>query len=532
MNRKEAEVQLKKIFGFNHFHDEQWTTIKHVLHGDRVLLIERTGFGKSLCYQFPAAVLSGITIIFSPLIALMRDQVQKLNSLGIVARCLNSEQNSLENSKILKDAKDGKIKILYIAPERMDNAVWMKTVKQLNLSMVVVDEAHCISVWGHDFRPAFRRIIELVKTLPAGIPVLATTATATKTVEEDIIQQMGGNAKSIRGKLMRDNLQLQVIQVGCQDDKLIWLAQHLEKLEGSGIIYTGTRKDVTRYTNWLKQNDIPCAGYHAGLSPAERVKIEKGLMNNDWKCVISTNALGMGIDKPDIRFIIHTQIPQSPIHYYQEIGRAGRDGDTGRVILLYHPTDVKLPQMFINFSKPAVNSYMKVIQLLQEKRYTEQELCKKTNIFEAAMRSIKADLIEQGLIVEKQIGQKKYLYTIAGAPPMDFRMIDKLREIRMAELDEMVAYAETRESRMKFLCRYLGDEEDNLFKNCDNSGIKPLTLKPDTRLETILRKFYGDVQEEEMVETANAKNTLGIKMKGIERIKRKVVDSNLENPFG
>jgi ATP-dependent DNA helicase RecQ len=122
MNRKEAEVQLKKIFGFNHFHDEQWTTIKHVLHGDRVLLIERTGFGKSLCYQFPAAVLPGITIIFSPLIALMRDQVQKLNSLGIVARCLNSEQNSLENSKILKDAKDGKIKILYIAPERMDNA--------------------------------------------------------------------------------------------------------------------------------------------------------------------------------------------------------------------------------------------------------------------------------------------------------------------------------------------------------------------------------------------------------------------------
>ena len=523
MNRKEAEVQLKEIFGFTHFHDEQWKTIQHVLKGDRVLLIERTGFGKSLCYQFPAAVLPGVTIIFSPLIALMRDQVKKLNSLGISARCLNSEQPPYENEKILKDVLENKVKILYIAPERQDNQDWLKAVKKMTLSMVVVDEAHCISVWGHDFRPAFRRIIELVKTLPTTIPVLATTATATRTVEEDIVLQLGGKAKTIRGKLMRDNLQLQVVSVACQDDKMRWLAQYINKLDGSGIIYAGTRKEVVRLTNWLQQNSISCIGYHAGLASKERVKIEQGMMVNKWKCIVSTNALGMGIDKSDIRFVIHTQMPQSPIHYYQEIGRAGRDGEDSKVILLYHPEDIKLPRMFINFAKPAVITYMKAIRLLSEKRMTEAELCVKLHVMDSVVRSIKTDLLEQRIICEKVIGVKKYLEVIPLAPELDLKMIDKLREVRFAELDQMVAYAESKESRMKFLCRYLGDEEEVIFKNCDNSGIKPLELIPDSKLDSILKKFNGDTE----TPIVKATKVTG----GIEAIRRKAIDLKVENPF-
>ncbi len=497
MNRNEAELRLKEIFGFNHFHDEQWKTISHVLKGEKVLLIERTGFGKSLCYQFPATVLPGITIIFSPLIALMRDQVQKLNKLGVKAACLNSEQSSAENSDILSAAIDGKLKILFIAPERLENLQWAKAVPQMKLAMVVVDEAHCISVWGHDFRPAFRRIVELVRMLPDRVPVLATTATATPVVERDIARQMSGEVRVIRGKLMRGNLQLHVQVMGEQDDKLIWLAQHLGRFDGSGIIYAGTRKEVVKITGWLQQNKISCAGYHAGLTPGERKKIEQGMMENRWKCVVSTNALGMGIDKPDIRFVIHTQIPQSPIHYYQEIGRAGRDGDTGKVVLLYHPDDIKLPKLFINFSKPAAATYQKFIRVLEEEPLSEQKLTDKLRVPDAVIRSIKTDLLEQGIIREKLKAGKRILSLIPSGPAPDMEMIETLRKVRFAELDQMVAYATTKESRMKFLCSYLGDLEEFDLKNCDNSGMRPLPLMDDILIERRLRIFNGETETEE-----------------------------------
>lgn len=499
MTRKNAEQLLAATFGFNHFHEEQWKTIQHVLKGERVLLIERTGFGKSLCYQFPATVLSGITIIFSPLIALMRDQVKKLNALNIPARCLNSEQTELENNRILDDAVNGKVKILYIAPERLENLAWIKAVNRMQLSMVVIDEAHCISVWGHDFRPAFRRIVELVSRLPAHVPVLATTATATPVVERDIVRQMSGEVRVIRGKLMRDNLQLYVQYMSCQDDKLTWLAHHLPKLEGNGIIYTGTRKEVARVTEWLKKNEIPCIGYHAGLSTEERKRIEQGMMDNRWKCIVSTNALGMGIDKPDIRFIIHTQMPQSPIHYYQEIGRAGRDGSSGKVVLLYHPDDIKLPKLFVNFSKPAITTYKKLIKLVSEDALTETQLSVKMNVPDSAIRSIKTDLLEQGILRERMRAGKKVISFIPSSPEPDYQMIDTLRTVRMAELDQMVGYAETKESRMKFLCRYLGDLNENDFSNCDNSGIHPLPVVEDLLIDQKLRQFNGElvVQEDE-----------------------------------
>ncbi len=492
MNRREAEAKLKETFGFNHFHDEQWKTISHVLKGEKVLLIERTGFGKSLCYQFPATVLPGVTIIFSPLIALMRDQVKKLNLLGIPAACLNSEQSVQENTVIIQEAISGKLKILYIAPERLENLQWTKAVSRMKLSMVVIDEAHCISVWGHDFRPAFRRIVELVRVLSEGVPVLATTATATPVVERDIARQMSGEVRVIRGKLMRGNLQLHVQHMGTQDDKLIWLAQHLNRFEGSGIIYAGTRKEVVKISGWLKQNQISNVGYHAGLASNERKRIEQGMMENRWKCVVSTNALGMGIDKPDIRFIVHTQMPQSPIHYYQEIGRAGRDGDTGKVVLLYHPDDIKLPKLFINFSKPAAATYQKFIRVLNEEEMSETKLTDVLRVPDAVIRSVKADLLEQGIIRERLRAGKKVLSVIPSGPAPDLDMIEKLRTVRFAELDQMVAYAVTRESRMKFLCRYLGDLEEFDLKNCDNSGMRPLPLLDDDQIERRLRKFNGE----------------------------------------
>ena len=493
MTRNEAEIILKKRFGLEKFYDKQWEAIERILNGEKVLLIEKTGFGKSLCFQFPATVFEGTTVIFSPLIALMRDQVKKLNSLNISAKCINSEQSPEENSKILEDSKSGKIKILYIAPERQENEEWIEAVRYMNLSMVVIDEAHCVSVWGHDFRPAFRRIINLVKLLPAGLPVLATTATATKKVELDIESQIGNNVTVIRGNLLRENFELYVIKVESDDEKLIWLGKNLEmlsdKLDGTGIIYTGTRADTEIYSRWFEYLKIPAAHYNAGLDCESRIEIENGLMSNKWKCVISTNALGMGIDKADIRFIIHTQIPQSPVHYYQEIGRAGRDGKKSILILFYKPDDRRLPESFIEGGRPSISKYLKVIEAVKEELLGERDLMKKTNLKQTQIRVIKADLLEQGIVREVIINRRKYFEYIANAPELNFKSFEELRNAKTNDLNSMIEYIDTDQSRMNFLCNFLGDRSELDFHNCDNTGLKKLKVIVTPEWEQKLQDF-------------------------------------------
>ncbi|MCX6158309.1 MAG: RecQ family ATP-dependent DNA helicase [Ignavibacteriae bacterium] len=489
MNREEAEIRLREVFKLEKFYDEQWQTIEELLKGKRVLLIEKTGFGKSLCFQFPAIVYDGVTIIFSPLIALMRDQVKKLNSLGIRAGCIISEQAEEENTQIIKDAKEGKYKILYIAPERMENDEWIAAVKDMNLSMVVVDEAHCISIWGHDFRPAFKRIINLVKLLPKDFPILATTATATKRVEEDVAKQIGEGIKVIRGNLIRDNFKLFVIRVESEDEKLIWLGKNIDKFPGTGIIYTGTRVNTEIYSKWFEHLKISAVGYNGGLDAATRVEIENGLMNNRWKCVVSTNALGMGIDKPDIRFIIHTQFPQSPIHYYQEIGRAGRDGKTTYIILFYNPADRDLPEAFIESGRPSIIKYFKVIDAVKNEMHGEKELMKIVNIKQTQLRVIKADLLEQKIIREVSIGRSKKFEYIANAPELDYSLFEECKKLRMEDLENMIEYMETKDSRMKFLCDYLGDNYEHTKSNCDNTGEKKLKVTVTPEWTDKLKEF-------------------------------------------
>jgi len=490
--REELEIKLKQTFKLDKFYDEQWETIERVLKGERVLLIEKTGFGKSLCFQFPAVVLKGTTVIFSPLIALMRDQVKKLNSLGIPAKCINSEQTAEENAQIIDDAKQGKLKILYIAPERQENNEWIEAARQMDLAMIVVDEAHCISVWGHDFRPAFRRIINLVKLLPAGLPVLATTATATKKVETDISSQIGGNISVIRGNLLRENFNLYVIKVSSEDEKLVWLGQNLDRLPGTGILYTGTRVDTEIYSKWFGHLKISSIGYNAGLDGESRVAIEDGLMNNKWKCIISTNALGMGIDKADIRFIIHTQIPQSPIHYYQEIGRAGRDGKPANIILFYNPEDKKLPEAFIEGGRPSIPKYQKAIEAIKNELLGEKELMKKTNLKMTQIRVIKSDLIDQGIIREVMIGKSKKFEYIANAPALNINAFEALRSAKKADLEKMIEFVETTGSRMEFLCDFLGDALPHNHVNCDNTGLAPFRVTITEEWKQRLRDFRED----------------------------------------
>lgn len=495
MNRAEAEIKLKNIFGLEHFYDEQWNAIERILRGERILMIERTGFGKSLCYQFPATQFDGVTVIFSPLIALMRNQVKALYRRGISAAYINSEQSYEENKEVIRRTLNNEIKILYVAPERQDNGEWIEATRQLKLSMVVIDEAHTISTWGHDFRPSFRRIINLVQLLPKGLPILATTATATKRVQNDIEQQMGGQLITIRGNLARPNLALQVIKVQSEEEKMIWLAQHLNQIEGTGLIYTGTRNGTEIYAQWLKYIGINAIDYNAGLDAETRKSIENGLMQNKWKCIVSTNALGMGIDKPDIRFIIHTQIPVSPIHYYQEIGRAGRDGKPTRILLFYNEnkdcatgvaTDSLLPLSFIDGARPTLSKYNKVINLLKEEPLSEREVMKNVNITQTQARVIKADLIDQGIIKEVLYGRtKKYEYQY-NAPDLNTTYFEQQREAKLRDFHAMEQYIYTDVPRMKYLCSFLDSDEQNDYANCDNTNLEKIHL---TTSEELINKI-------------------------------------------
>lgn len=518
MNRQEAELRLKNTFGFDHFYDEQWETISLLFQGKRVLLIEKTGFGKSLCFQFPATQFQGLTVIFSPLIALMRDQVKGLNEKGIKAKYINSEQTPEENTQTIQDALNRKLKILYIAPERQENQEWIDATRRMNLSMIVIDEAHTISVWGHDFRPAFRRIINLVKLLPQNMPILATTATATKRVQEDIEKQISGNIQTIRGELIRENFLLYVLKVTSEDEKLLWLAENLPRLDGNGLIYTGTRVNTEIYSRWFEFLGISTTEYNAGLDSDSRKEIENGLMKNRWKAVISTNALGMGIDKSDIRFIIHTQIPASPIHYYQEIGRAGRDGKPTKLILFYNSTkdengieeDFKLPKAFIDGGRPSIKNYNKVINVLKQEPMGERQIMKATNLKQTQVRVIKADLIEQGIIKEVIYGcSKKYEYQF-NAPDLNTKAFDELREQKLMELSSMINYVNSGSSRMKFLCDYLGDKSHNHYQNCDNTTLEPLILNPQQATRQKLQDFRESYFPELNVESRGSNIVNGV----------------------
>lgn len=498
ITRQEAEIRLKRIFGLDHFYDEQWRAIERIFRGERILMIERTGFGKSLCYQFPATQFNGVTVIFSPLIALMRDQVRSLCIRGIPAAYINSEQSYEENKKTIQRALNNEIKILYIAPERQENDEWIEATRNINLSMIVIDEAHTISTWGHDFRPSFRRIINLVQLLPKHLPILATTATATKRVQHDIEQQIGGQLTTIRGNLARPNFELQVIKVQSEDEKMIWLAQNINSLNGTGLIYTGTRVDTEIYAKWLQFVGVKATDYNAGFDAETRKSIENGLMNNQWKCVVSTNALGMGIDKPDIRFIVHTQIPVSPIHYYQEIGRAGRDGNPTHILLFYNEnkdnesgfaTDSILPHSFIEGARPTIYKYQKVIALLQNEPLSEREVMKRVNLKQTQVRVIKADLIEQGIIKEVMYGKtKKYEYQF-NAPALNTTYFEELRHAKLKDLHSMEQYIYTDMPRMKYLCEFLDSDEQAYYSNCDNTNLEKLHVTHSPVLSEKLEEF-------------------------------------------
>jgi ATP-dependent DNA helicase RecQ len=385
---KQAEDHLQKIFGFSAFRPGQREILEAVLNGKDALVIMPTGGGKSLCFQLPSLLKPGVTLVVSPLISLMKDQVDSLQMSGFPATFINSSLSANEHYARLEGMQSGQFKLVYVAPERFASANFMDRLRAINISLLAVDEAHCISQWGHDFRPAYTKLAQVREQL-GSVQTIALTATATTYVQKDIVKQLRlqKHEKFIAG-FDRPNLHFSVDSI---QDKLEGVLNFVRNNQGMGIIYAATRKHVGQVAAALRVAKIPSAAYHAGLPDHERKRVQENFLNEKVRVIVATNAFGMGIDKSNVRFVLHFGMPGSIEAYYQEAGRAGRDGDDAECVLFYGPEDRFIQEFFVSMNNPAVELILQVFEILDEKRASEDAaVCLEANEI-ARMLDIKED---------------------------------------------------------------------------------------------------------------------------------------------
>ncbi len=369
--------RLKEIFGYSQFRGNQEIIIRNLLEGNNTFVIMPTGAGKSLCYQLPAMMREGLAIVISPLIALMKNQVDQMNAYGVNARFLNSTLSKGEITRLKKECMNGNVKLLYVAPESLNKEETIEFLKKVNVSFVAIDEAHCISEWGHDFRPEYRRIKTMIHHL-GDMPVIALTATATPKVQIDIQKNLQmEEADVFISSFNRKNLYYEVRPKKETKKQLIrFLKEHKGK---SGVIYCLSRKKVEEIAKLLNVNGFKAAPYHAGLDPDVRIKNQDDFLNEEVDIIVATIAFGMGIDKPDVRFVVHYDVPKSLEGYYQETGRAGRDGLEGICLMFYSHNDLNKLEKF-NKDKPVQERENARILLQEMEYYAESPVCRRRQL--------------------------------------------------------------------------------------------------------------------------------------------------------
>lgn len=459
------------------FRQGQWECINTLLQRGRMLVVQRTGWGKSMVYFLATRLLrdqdAGPTLLISPLLSLMRNQILSANRIGIVAETINSS-NVEEWNAIEGRLQNNEIDILLISPERLANDNFRQNVLQHiadQVGLFVVDEAHCISDWGHDFRPDYRRIVRILHALPENIPVLATTATANNRVVNDVAQQLG-ELKVSRGSLVRASLSLQNIWLPNPAARLAWLAEVLPQIPGNGIIYTLTKRDAERVAAWLQANDINALAYHSGCE--NREVLENKLLNNEVKALVATVALGMGFDKPDLEFVIHYQRPGSVVHYYQQVGRAGRAVDDAFGVLLSGEEDQEITDYFIQSAFPPQAHVAEVLSALTEADdgLSVPMMQRNLNITRSNIdKVLKLLSVEDPSPVLKQ-GSRWYRTVI------DYQIneeaVNQICDLRTAEQAEMLEYMRSDTCLMEFLSNSLDDPHAEICGRCANCIGEPL----------------------------------------------------------
>lgn len=525
--RDEAERLLRDLAGPDaRLREDQWTAIEALVVGRRrALVVQRTGWGKSAVYFIAAKLLRahghGPTVIVSPLLALMRNQVASAERAGVQAATINSG-NVTEWDEIHERVAARELDVLLVSPERLNNPDFRDQVLPslaADAGLVVVDEAHCVSDWGHDFRPDYRRIRTLVEELGEGIPVLATTATANDRVVADVSTQLGvGGAETLvlRGTLERDSLSMSVVRIPEATQRAAWLAEHLDELPGSGIIYTLTVSAARDLASLLADRGHQVAAYTGQTDAAEREVLENDLLNNRVKALVATSALGMGFDKPDLGFVVHLGAPSSPISYYQQVGRAGRSTDSAEVVLLPGHEDQQIWSYFASVSFPREHIVRKVIEVLDTER--PQSTMALEPLVE--LNRTRLDLVLKVLDVDGAVRRVRGGWVATGQPwTYDADRYSRLDAARQAEQQAMLEYERTDECRMTFLRRQLDDPglaDAGNCGRCDNcAGPKYNAEVSDTTLTDTRRRLQRpgiDLAPRKQWPTGMAK--LGINLSG------------------
>ncbi len=476
----DLRAALREKFGFDSFQPGQEDVVKRVLAGQDTLAILATGAGKSLTYQLPALLLPGTTIVVSPLIALMKDQLDMLSELGVKeVVAFNSTLSEEQEAAGLARLHESRAKIVFVTPEKLEDDSFLALLQSIDVPLFVVDEAHCISQWGHDFRPAYLALGAVIERL--GHPVvLALTATATPAVREDILHQLGiPNIKPIVKGFDRPNLVYSVRRAEKQAAKLEILRQLFsgDELKGTGIVYTATIKNALEVQKYLQEElDIPAAVYHSKLQKQDRTAVHELFMDEQIRAVVATNAFGLGIDKPNIRFVVHFDLPGSIEAYTQEAGRAGRDGVPSHCVLLYRMSDTRVQNYFLTGKYPDIEDVQKVFGTLelfaaQRGGVSMTDLRKILQLPLTKLKVILA-LLKKGGFIESA-GRSKYGLTEAARKNrhlvLNLASYETKKSYDQSKLAMMLQYAETTSCRRRFILNYFGEDYDLLNCGaCDN----------------------------------------------------------------